>query len=71
MADSTYTIFYSWQSDLPNGDTRGLIGDSIDAAAKSLKSIVTVHADRDTKGELGSPDIVQTIFLKLMSAMFS
>lgn len=65
MADSTYTIFYSWQSDLPNGDTRGLIGDSIDAAAKRLKGIAAVHADRDTKGEFGSPDIVQTIFSKI------
>ena len=51
MSDSTYTIFYSWQSDLPNGDTRGLIGDSIDAAVKSLSGTATVHADRDTKGD--------------------
>ena len=65
MSNSTYTIFYSWQSDLPNGDTRGLIGDSIDAAVKSLKGTATVHADRDTKGEFGSPDIVQTIFSKI------
>lgn len=65
MSDSTYTIFYSWQSDLPNGDTRGLIGDSIDAAVKSLRGTATVHADRDTKGEFGSPDIVQTIFSKI------
>lgn len=34
MVKSTYTIFYSWQSDLPNSDTRGLIGESIEAAAK-------------------------------------
>ena len=65
MSDSTYTIFYSWQSDLPNGDTRGLIGESIDAAVKSLRGTATVHADRDTKGEFGSPDIVQTIFSKI------
>ena len=65
MSDSTYTIFYSWQSDLPNGDTRGLIGDSIDAAVKRLKGTATVHADRDTQGEFGSPDIVQTIFSKI------
>ena len=65
MNDSTYTIFYSWQSDLPNGDTSGLIGDSIDAAIKSLKDTAIVHADRDTKGEFGSPDIVETIFSKI------
>ena len=29
MADSTFTIFYSWQSDLPNSTTRGLIESSI------------------------------------------
>lgn len=65
MSDSTYTIFYSWQSDLPNSETRGLIGDSIDAAVKSLKGTATIHADRDTKGEFGSPDIVQTVFAKI------
>ena len=65
MDNSTYTIFYSWQSDLPNSTTRGLIESSIEAAAKSLKNTATVLADRDTKGVTGAPDIVQTIFSKI------
>lgn len=65
MTDSTYTIFYSWQSDLPNSTTRGLIESSIEAAAKGLKNTATVLADRDTQGVSGSPDIVQTIFSKI------
>ena len=65
MADSTFTIFYSWQSDLPNSKTRGLIESSIEAAVRSLRNTVSVYADRDTQGVTGSPDIVQTIFSKI------
>ena len=65
MADSTFTIFYSWQSDLPNSTTRGLIESSIEAAIRSLRNTVSVYADRDTQGVTGSPDIVQTIFSKI------
>ena len=65
MADSTFTIFYSWQSDLPNSTTRGLIESSIEAAVRSLRNTVSVYADRDTQGVTGSPDIVQTIFSKI------
>lgn len=65
MTDSAYIIFYSWQSDLPNSTTRGLIESSIEAAAKSLKNTATVLADRDTQGVTGAPDIVQTIFSKI------
>lgn len=35
-----------------------------------LRDTVEIEADRDTKGEYGSPDIVQTIFQKLMNAIF-
>ena len=65
MADSTFTIFYSWQADLPNSTTRGLIESSIEAAVRSLRNTVSVYADRDTQGVTGSPDIVQTIFSKI------
>lgn len=65
MSDSQITIFYSWQSDLPNSTTRGLIESSIEAAVKSLRDTVTIFADRDTQGIIGSPDIVQTIFSKI------
>lgn len=65
MAGLTYTIFYSWQSDLPNSTTRGLIESSIEAAARKLKNTATVLADRDTQGLTGAPDIVETIFSKI------
>ena len=65
VTDTEIKVFYSWQSDLPNSTTRGLIQSSIDAAVKGLRNTVEVYADRDTKGNYGSPDIVQTIFDKI------
>lgn len=65
MKNVELKIFYSWQSDLPNSETRGLIQDSISSAVNMLKDTVEIEADRDTKGEYGSPDIVQTIFSKI------
>lgn len=65
MTDSQITIFYSWQSDLPGSDTRNIIQDSIKDAVRLLRDTVDIEADRDTKGEFGSPDIAQTIFSKI------
>lgn len=65
MANRPITIFYSWQSDLPNNKTRGFIQSCIDAAIRFLKNTVCVEAKRDTKGVLGTPDIVQTIFSRI------
>lgn len=62
---SDMKVFYSWQSDLPNNATRSFIQECIEAAVKHLSGIITVEADRDTKGTFGSPDIVQTIFSKI------
>lgn len=70
MKNTEIRIFYSWQSDLPNSETRGLIQDSISSAVKMLRDTVEIEADRDTKGEYGSPDIVQTIFSKIVNAIF-
>lgn len=58
-------IFYSWQSDLPNSETRSFIQSCIDAAVKALRDTVYIEADRDTKGEYGTPDIAETIFSKI------
>ena len=58
-------IFYSWQSVLPNSETRGFIQSCIDAAAKVLRDTVYIEADRDTKGEYGTPDIAESIFSKI------
>ena len=65
MANSEIKIFYSWQSDLPANETRNLIQDSIKDTVRLLRDTVEIDADRDTKGEFGSPDIVQTILYLL------
>ena len=65
MNNSRITIFYSWQSDLPGGETRNIIQDAIKDSVKLLRDTVDIEADRDTKGEYGSPDIAQTIFSKI------
>lgn len=65
MSNREIRIFYSWQSDLPGGNTRNLIQDSIKDAVRLLRDTVAIEADRDTKGEFGAPDIVQTIFSKI------
>lgn len=65
MSSSQIRIFYSWQSDLPSNQTRNLIQDSIDSVIKHMKDVVEIIADRDTKGEMGTPDIKETIFSKI------
>ncbi len=65
MSDSQITIFYSWQSDLPGSETRNIIQDGIKDAVRLLRDTVDIEADRDTKGEYGSPDIANTIFSKI------
>lgn len=66
------SIFYSWQSDLPMKTNRYYIEDAI---KKSLKKInkdnkIVACIDRDTKNELGSPDILSTIFQKINHSKF-
>jgi len=71
MATQEIRIFYSWQSDLPGNQSRYIIQESIEDAVKILRDTVEIIADRDTNGELGSPDITQTIFSKIdMSDLF-
>lgn len=66
------TIFYSWQSDLPNNTNRGFIQEQLEAAVEELKKTeqLTVDpvVDRDTAGVAGSPDIGLTIFTKISNA---
>ncbi len=68
------SIFYSWQSDLPNNHNRSLIENSIGQAIKHLKNSFSLDidfiCDRDTKAVSGSPDIVQTIFDKIDKAEY-
>ena len=63
------TVFYSWQSDLPNNTNRGFIQSVIEKAIKTIKRDETFDLDicleRDTQGEPGSPNIVSTILQKI------
>ena len=63
------TIFYSWQSDLPNKDNRSFIENCIEKAIKKDKlgfeAGLTIAVDRDTKKTVGTPDIAGTIFDKI------
>jgi len=67
--DSSTTVFYSWQSDLPNRTNRGFIEECLERAIKELKAEgelrVEPCVDRDTKNVPGSPDIAATIFEKI------
>ena len=64
-----YTVFYSWQSDLPNATNRGFLEKALENAAKTIRTddSVTVEpvVDRDTQGVAGSPDIGKTILYKI------
>jgi hypothetical protein len=66
------TIFYSWQSDLPNKTNRGFIEEALrkatEAVHKSKVFGVELVVDRDTKGSPGSPDISATILKKIEAA---
>ncbi|MFA6519292.1 MAG: hypothetical protein WCT41_00475 [Candidatus Paceibacterota bacterium] len=66
------TVFYSWQSDLPNSTNRTLIETALQDAAKAIASDENIDIepviDRDTKGAAGAPDIATTIFGKIASA---
>lgn len=66
------TIFYSWQSDLPNRTNRRLIHDALDEAAKLVNADLeeadrgeAISIDQDTQGVPGSPEIATTIFKKI------
>ena len=63
------TIFYSWQSDLPNNTNRGLIERALQKAIDSIKAdaetVLEPCLERDTAGVPGTPDIATTIFRKI------
>ena len=68
----TTTIFWSWQSDLPARETRGLIREALTAAiaevAAEMDEAARPEIDHDTRGVAGSPDIVATILSKIEKA---
>jgi hypothetical protein len=67
------TVFYSWQSDLPNATNRGLIQEALERATKLIRAddslAVDPVLDRDTQNVPGAPDIAHTIFQKIERAV--
>lgn len=65
-------IFYSWQSDLLPKTNRNFIEDAIKKALKGINKDNKIIAciDRDTKGELGSPEIQSSVFNKINHSKF-
>ena len=61
------TVFYSWQSDLP--ETRGVIRWALDKATKNLSHNLDLdeplRVDQDTEGVPGWPDITSALFDKI------
>ncbi|NOT76965.1 MAG: hypothetical protein HOP08_18735 [Cyclobacteriaceae bacterium] len=66
-----FSVFYSWQSDLPNNSNRTAIQTAIEKAIKNVQKDevdLEIAIDRDTSGVSGSPDIANTIFDKIKSS---
>lgn len=64
-----HSIFYSWQSDLPEIDNKNYIGSCLSKALAKLKKemefSVEYVIDRSTNNRIGTIDIAQTIFNKI------
>lgn len=64
-----FTVFYSWQSDLPRKLSRDVIHGATEAAIARLAIDATLEdsprLDHDTQGVAGAPEITGTIFRKI------
>jgi hypothetical protein len=74
VLDMAATIFYSWQSDLPNNINRSFIEKALIAAIKQIGRELNIEEaardkeivlDKDTKGVPGIPPIAQVILDKI------
>ena len=65
--ERTFTLFYSWQSDLPNSTNRGFIQDALEHAIQNVSGELKLEVtlDKDTQGLSGSPDIASAILKKI------
>ncbi len=66
-----FSIFYSWQSDLPNKTNRTAIETALKKVVKNIKNTeltLEIAIDRDTKGLSGTPDINKSIFDKIKNS---
>lgn len=65
------TVFYSWQSDLPNETNRSMIAQCIKAANLKIEEegdSLSLLFDEATRGAAGSPEIPVTILNKISNA---
>jgi hypothetical protein len=64
-----FSVFYSWQSDLPNNSNRGFIETVLAKTIKDMSASdhydVVPSIDRDTLGVPGAPNISETILEKI------
>ena len=69
ISPTDLTIFYSWQSDLPNKTNRSLIEEALEIAIKKIRQDSSIkiipRLDKDTAGVPGSPNIAVTILKKI------
>lgn len=66
---SEFKVFYSWQSDLPNGTNRTFIQKSLQLACEEVAQNPEIEesprVDQDTQGLPGAPEIPQAIMDKI------
>lgn len=64
---STFTLFYSWQSDIKNNSIHNCIEKAIKEVKKKFTKEINleINIDRDTRNTSGSPAISDTIFNKI------
>lgn len=64
-----FTIFYSWQSDLPNNTNRKLIGEALRTACETVALNSEINesprVDQDTQGTAGAVEIPAVIMQKI------
>jgi hypothetical protein len=62
-------ILYSWQSDLPNNKNRTFIEQCIIKSCKNvsdkISEISAISIESDSRGESGTPDLIDAIFSKI------
>lgn len=66
-----FSIFYSWQSDLPDSSNRRMIRQSLRNAANAIEEVTSdliVEVDEATRNTSGSPNIPLTILSKIKTS---
>ena len=63
------TIFYSWQSDLPNSTNRtfieGCLKKAINLLKDEIREVSEFRIESDSRNDIGTPDLTESIFEKI------